>query len=219
MIEQADELIIDNHEAAKILLRVSPADYLGPFFKEPTSLSEAAKRYEVEISKYYYWVKKYRQFGLLKIAYERKRKGKSIKYYLTTAKQFIVLIGQDLSVLREYYSHAVKTYSDLIIDGQISALAQTGKQLALSLTVDQVNTINTRIELLEKDDSRVNIMDALIKSDLPAAFTTWYHMPLKYEDAKEMQKRLRDLFLEYHKKSEAKQSGYLINLAFVPYGP
>lgn len=216
MFQQAESLTISNLEAAALLIRVIPAQKLKPFFKVARTLSEASKELGVESSNLYYWIKKFMNLGLLTIAYEKKRAGSSMKYYQTPAKRFVMRLGKDLSPLSDYYGAANTAYCDDIVESKIKSFSSLESDIAVVIQTDNQGDINTTIVSLSEDEKEQSISEKMLRPNMPASYTGWYEMQLRFQDAKDFQRKLNSLMKEYESKIVQGQGRYLVQMAIVP---
>jgi len=214
MFKQAESVIIENPEALKLFRNLDLSKYLQPFFADPCTLTRASTILNIDMSSYYYWIKKFLKLGLLVISHETKRAGSSIKYYITPAKTIILKFESKLSSLRQYYDFANRDYHEEIIYNFIAAVESLNEDLGLSLGLNKHAEMNIKPVLIDKKN--VGIGQALLADNSPAAYAVWKHIPLKYHDAKELQRKLAALINEYEQKAVKEQRGHLIQVAIVP---
>lgn len=216
MLKRPETFIIKNPEANDLLANIEIAKRLLPFFIKPKSLSEAALEMNMEANSYYYWIKKFLKLGLLIIAYNKKRAGSSIKYYITPAKKIFLKADFSLNSIRGYFGQATNEYNNLITNGLVESLDSLEPAIGIMLSDYGRGALFTNIALLSKDKTAVSIRKELLKPNSPAAFSTWNHLKLKHQDAKEFQLKLASLIEEYEGKNIATQKSYYIQLAIVP---
>jgi len=216
MLERPETFIIKNSEASQLISNVETAKKLLPFFITAKSLSEAALELDIEPSSYYYWIKKFLNLGLLKIAFKKKRAGSSIKYYITPAKNIFLATDPGLIPIRDYFKQATSEYNKLISDGIVESLESLEKKLGILISNNGRGALATKVALLSSNNIPSSIRPELLKYDSPAALSVWSHLRLRHTDAKEFQAKLASLLEEYKSRSSPKQRGYFIQMAIVP---
>ncbi len=214
MYNQLETIIIDNTEATLLLKNLSLAEYLQPFFIEPRNLTQAALELNISRESYYYWIKKFLKLGLLVIAYEQKRSGSNIKYYITPAKIMILKLEKGLSSLKQFYEFANNDYNDLIIDAFISSIENLKKDIGISFGLNKQAKLNICPLLLNQENDSIEY--AMLSAKAPAAYAVWKNMQLSFSDAKELQSKLVDIINEYEHKAVPGQANYYIQVAIVP---
>ena len=216
MLERPDSYIIENPKANILLANIETAKKLLPFFLAPKSLTEAAKEMKIEANSYYYWLKKFLKLGLLVVAYEKKRTGSKIKYYITPAKTVFLKADVGLLSIKDYLIQATTEYNKAIVEGLVESLDSLEKDIGITISNNGKGALKTSIALLDKDSVPSLIRQELLKPSSPAAFSSWSHLRLKYQDAKELQLKLASLIKEYEDKSSPKQQGHYVQLSIVP---
>ena len=216
MLERPDSCIIENPKANILLANIETAKKLLPFFLAPKSLTEAAKEMEIEANSYYYWLKKFLSLGLLIVAYEKKRTGSKIKYYITPAKTLFLKADVGLVSIKDYFIQATTEYNKAIVEGLVESLDSLEKDVGIIITNNGRGALKTGIALLDKDSVPSLIRQELLKPSGPAAYSSWSHFRLTYQDAKELQLKLANLVKEYEDKSSPKQQGHYVQLSIVP---
>ncbi len=216
MFERPETFIIKNPDAISLLANIATAKRLLPFFLEPKSLSEAALEIDIEANSYYYWITKFLRLGLLIVAYNKKRAGSSIKYYITPAKKIFLKDNLGLSSMRDYFGQATSEYNYLITEGLVEALDNLEADIGIMISDYGRGSLFTNIALLSQNKTAISIRKELLKPSSPAAFASWSHLQLKYQDAKEFQAKLASLLEEYEAKNTPKQKSYYMQLAIVP---
>ena len=216
MPNRPDSIIIDNPEANKLLKNISVAKMLLPFFLAPTNLSKAAAELDIDSNRLYYWVKKFLKHGVLIVTHKKKRAGSSIKYYATPAKILILKADIGMSSIRDYFGYAVTEYNEVVKEGIVESLLSLDKDIGIMMTNNGRGALQTKVALISKNGQAISIREELLKPSSPAAFTTWYHMRLKHQDAKDLQARMATLLEEFEQKASPRLKGYYIQLAIVP---
>ena len=216
MLERPDSYIIENPKANILLANIETAKKLLPFFLAPKSLTEAAREMGIEANSYYYWLKKFLKLGLLIVAYEKKRTGSKIKYYITPAKTVFLKADVGLLSIKDYLIQATTEYNKAIVEGLVESLDSLEKDIGITITNNGRGALKTSIALLDKNSVPSLIRQELLKPSSPAAFSSWSHLRLTYQDAKELQLKIASLIKEYEDKSSPKQQGHYVQLSIVP---
>ncbi len=216
MFKQNDTVVINNSEISKLLNNSSAAKKLQPFFLTPRTLTQAAKLTGMKPASYYYWIQKFIKTGLLKVAYEEKRAGSSIKYYSTVAKKIIVKDDKKLSIIRDYFVNAVEEYNHYFAISYVESLFDLDVMLGLMFTSSEEGYLHTTLVSITDDEKGIPVGKQFEKISQPATHVSWHHLRLKFEDAKELQGKLIKLAKEYEEKSAENQPSYLMQLGLIP---
>lgn len=217
-IDRPEVMIIDNPEVMPLLKNQITLDYLKPFFEKPCSLREASKRFKVPMSSYHYWIAKFVKLGLLKIAYKKRRSGSSIKHYITTAEKIIIRLEKNPEELSEFFmftagsNRVYELFSQNITDH----VFEIERELGLLLITDKRGEFYAKIIEYDDVDAFDTVQDVMLSTGSPAVFAARREMQLRFEDAKEFQKKLLDLVNEYEDKILKGQKKYMVRIVLVP---
>ncbi len=216
MFKQNDTVVINNSKISKLLNNSSAAKNLQPFFLTPRTLTQAAKLTGKKPASYYYWIKKFINMGLLKVAYEEKRAGSNIKYYSTIAKNIIIKDDKHLNIIRDYFVNAVEEYNHFFAISYVESLFDLDKMLGLMFTSSEEGYLHTTLVSITDDGKGIPVGKQFEKMLQPATHVSWHHLQLRFQDAKELQGKLRKLAKEYEKKCVENESSYLMQLGLIP---
>ncbi len=216
MSNRPESIIIDNLEANKLLKNISVAKMLLPFFLTPVNLTKAAAELAIEPNRLYYWVKKFLNLNILTVTHKEKRAGSSIKYYATPAKTLILKADRGMCSIRDYFDHAISEYNEAVSEGIVESLLSLDQDIGIMMTSNGRGALQTRVALISKYGQAISIREELLKPNSPAAFTTWNHLRLKHQDAKELQAKMTILLEEYEQRASPHLKGYYVQMAIVP---
>ncbi|HHO56770.1 MAG TPA: hypothetical protein ENK21_10300 [Trueperaceae bacterium] len=216
MFHQAELIVLENSEANKLLTNFDSIHLLQPFFLKPRSLKEVSDEYKIPMSSYFYWIKKFLNFGLLVISEEKKRAGSSIKYYITPAKKILLKIDKDNSFMKKYYDSYSNKYdmNHKLTEQLMNSIKNRSKDLAILLRYTEQNNFHTNAVLLAGNET-LNITFEMLEPEEPAFVGIWRDMRLSATDAKELQQRMVNLIYEYDKKVSPDGERLLIQTALV----
>jgi hypothetical protein len=171
------------------------------------SLKDAAEELAVPLNRLHYWVCRFMQLGLIRVTRVEKRVGRPVKYYRASARSFLVPpelvpIGQFESI--EMYW--VKKFWASLETSAPRLLHMSG----VRVFVDAEGVMNS--QSCQSHDEAWNPLSPEVGAELNTWSNTLY---LSRDDAKELQTRLMDLFLQYTQKLGTKQ--YVIHLGLAEW--
>jgi hypothetical protein len=206
-------LEIQQPQTIAFLVNESRVSILGPFFEKPVTISEAAKKLNVSLHSIYRKVQEAEALGLVQVVQNKKRKGRSSKFYQTTAQTFFI--------------PAQHVPLELAIETQLMRFQQrwVDNLVAFALTMTDQKGIGLQISCEVK---RVKVSPSLGKrewtmlGDLePILVEEMAELALTLEDAKALQRDLARLWAEYGAKSVQgtknipQQKAYLLRLGLI----
>lgn len=218
ILSRPEVVVLEGSEVKTLLKNDTTLEYLRPFFLSPTSLQEASKGFNVPMSSFHYWIIKFTKLGLLTVAFNKKRSGSNIKFYITSAKRIIIKLEKDPHELSEYFlvhsgdDSVYMLYCQSIID----FVQEIDKDLGVMLNVEESGEFYVRLLALEGGGDYSLIENEILSPYSPASYATWREMQLRFQDAKEFRKRLADLVNEFEEKILPGQKSYRIRIVMAP---
>ena len=197
--------------AAELLLDPIMQASLLPFFADPTSVSDAARRAGIKVNTLYKRVRRFEMVGLLEVARSLPRAGKAVKLYRTTAARFRIpfhvlsadtleaqMIGGEAYWIREFRRSFNRTRYD------------DPSKVGFEVYRDEQGLI--AVETRPLGGSR----HAVGSPGEPALLDLWSdELALDFDDAKALQRELYELYLRYRTKRGAQP--YLLRLGLTPW--
>jgi hypothetical protein len=208
---KSDKLkIITDQEQADILISPKTLRQLEPFLGHPRTITQAAKETGEKANTVLSRVRRFVRLGLLEVAQDTKRKGRSIKTYQTTAEIFFVpyeaTSAESLEIaLAERDSY----WEDLL------------RKSVVKTRVEDVGSWGTRIYRDER--GRLQIQAAItpdknytmLDKNRPAVLSAWRDsVYLDFEDAKTLQREMFELLKKYQQKQGTQR--YIVRLGVAP---
>ena len=202
--------VIDDTEAADILMNPKTLRQLEPFLGKPSTISQAAHETGEKANTILARVKKFLACNLLHVVKEEKRGGRPIKHYQATADIFFVPYETTTADTLEIMMRERDLYwASLLRKGVVQA------------RVDDIGTWGTRI--YKDQRGRLQIQTAVTPdknytmqdADRPAVMSAWRDsVYLDFDDAKKLQQELFQLLKKYNQKEGAQR--YIIRLGMAP---
>jgi hypothetical protein len=202
--------IITDQEQADILISPKTLRQLEPFLGHSRTITEAAKETGEKANTVLSRVRRFVKLGLLEVAQDIKRKGRSIKTYRTTADIFFV----------PYEATSAESL-ELALAERDSYWEDLLRKSVVKTRVDDVGTWGTRIYRDER--GRLQIQAAItpdknytmLDKNRPAVLSAWRDsVYLDFEDAKTLQREMFELLKKYQQK-QGKQR-YIVRLGIAP---
>ncbi len=202
--------IITETEAADVLTQPSTLRQLEPFLARSLTITEAARETGEKANTVLSRVRRFVKLGLLEVAQDIKRKGRSIKKYRTTADVFFVPYeATSAETLEAAMAERDAYWEDLLRKNVVKA------------RVEDVGSWGTRIYRDER--GRLQIQAAitpdknytLLDKKRPAVLSAWRDsVYLDFEDAKTLQREMFELLKKYQQKQGAQR--YIVRLGIAP---
>jgi hypothetical protein len=202
--------IITGTEAADVLTQPTTLRQLEPFLARSLTVTEAAKETGEKANTVLSRVRRFVKLGLLEVAQDIKRKGRSIKKYRTTADVFFV----------PYEATSAETLEGAMAERDAYWEALLRKSV-VKARVEDVGSWGTRIYRDER--GRLQIQAAItpdknytmLDKNRPAVLSSWRDsVYLDYEDAKTLQREMFELLKKYQQKQGAQR--YIVRLGIAP---
>jgi DNA-binding MarR family transcriptional regulator len=188
--KELTSLEITQLEAAMFLVDGAQVRYLRPFFARECSLGQAAKTLKMPIANMHYWVNKMEKLGLIRQTKSVKRKGSPVKYYRSSADEFVVALKRiPTASLEELLEQRERRYIRRMYQGVARALlAHEGEWYAHYFMAGDSPTSNIKPKSGSAEDAEL--------------FSYWMPLSLKSEQAKALRAELREVQARYAKLHE-----------------
>ena len=201
-------LIVTDPKSATILRDPKQLSFIAPFLGNACTIGEVARKLDGEPSTMYRRVQRYIELGLLELAFEKQRSGKTTKFYQTSAEAFFIpnhVVKNSAVKKINWYSYWERVLSSSVEYGVNEATENWGTEIFRNeeglLKISAARSPGKLIDFLNKDEPAL----------LNAFHDTFY---LDFEDAKEMQRELYTVWQKYMGKRGAQR--YIVRLALVP---
>lgn len=206
-------------KAAELLTDWRQRRFLEPFVPGPTSMSEAADVLGVKLNALHYRVGQLIELGLLEVVSSVKRKGRAVKLYGPTAKEFFVPFASTphatvedmvrrLSALDEFLTHAVATL--------ISQAENWGVLVSQNISEKEPRLLVKLAPLDAHGTPAPRLRRTLLASSTPAVWSGEVLVKLDTETAKALQRELADLTERFEQRQRAGGQPYYVVLGMTP---
>jgi len=199
--------VLSSYQASRFITDIEKSAWLEPFMAEPKTLTEAAKVLDVNLATYSYWIKQLLEHKLIFIAHQVKRAGKSIKYYWGTAESFVFPLSY--MSIEDYYRQALEQYSQQFLHGFQQDLNDSSDDYFVEVSYDKQKEF---VYYLRHKDSKKSYWEQKLAPDQNAMLAALHSLQLSFDDAKDLQMELYQLFKKYESKTNPKASHYLVQL-------
>ncbi|MGL4608863.1 MAG: hypothetical protein ACRCYY_04130 [Trueperaceae bacterium] len=202
--------VITDKSAADVLTNPQTLRQLEPFLGRSLTVTEAAKETGEKANTVLSRVRRFVKLGLLEVAEDIKRKGRSIKKYRTTADVFFVPYEATSAETLEVAMAERDAYWEELL-----------RKSVVKARVEDVGSWGTRIYRDER--GRLQIQAAItpdknytmLDKKRPAVLSAWRDsVYLDFEDAKTLQREMFELLKKYQQKEGGQQ--YIVRLGVAP---
>ena len=208
MKEQSPRIITEA-KAADTLLNPLTLRQLEPFFA-PKSIVEAARETGEKANTVLSRVRRFIGLGLLEVASEQKRAGRSVKHYKTVAEVFFVPFEATTSESLERMMAARDSYwENLLRTGVVAARREEVGSWGTRIYRDTRGRL--QVQTAVTPDSNYTMLGG----GHPAVLSAWRDsVYLDFADAKALQQEMFALLQRYHQKQGAQR--YIVRLGMAP---
>lgn len=206
-VQSPSVLVVQTPAAARILLNPDCLTYLEPFLAQSQTITAAAKQIGCKPNTLLGWVQRLLKAGLLRVDYQARRTGRSIKHYRSSADSFFVPIA--LHDILDGHQDWFKRLS-----GQVETGLRFGYQTSPGLGGSRVyRNAKGEVSVSFAVDPDTDY-DSLQEGE-PALLTVSHDaLHLDYPQAKALQRELFALLQRYREFEGGQQ--YLLWLNLVP---
>lgn len=212
MTGPVDDEVMVVYDAAQADILTNPATlkHLEPFIRRESSVTEAARATGIKPNTMLARVRRWLQLGLLAETRIKKRAGKPVRYYRTTADAWFIPFDTTSAESLE----AGLAERDAYWENRL-------RRAVVSAREQEVGTWGTRV--YRDARGRLQLQMAVspernwtsLSSDQPAVLAAWRDgLYLDFEDAKELQREMFNLLLRFQRKNGAQR--YLLRLGLAP---
>ena len=198
--------IISNAKAADTLIKPKTLHMLEPFLARDCTIIEAAKQTNDKPNTVLSRVKRFMDYGLIEITKEKKRAGRAIKYYRSTADIFFVpyevTTAESLeTMMAERDSYWEKLLRKAVVQTRIENLGTWGTRI--------YKDSRGRLQVQTAVDPNENY--SMLDPKQAALLSSWRDsVYLDFEDAKKLQTEMFELLKRYQQKSGSQR--YILRL-------
>lgn len=207
--------VVDDADAARVLVDPEKQRFLLPFIREELSLSEAARLLKVNPSALLYQVNKLLRLGLLEVARVKPRRGRASKLYRASAERFFIPFS--LTPADTVQSLAVKTdirSERLFQEDFIASQMQFGDDWGVAIYIMEDDSLS--IDLATSREHPAEDTAFILAADYPAVWSSWLRINLSHEEAKMLQQELIALWQRYRQMRNLDEPRYTLRLGLAP---
>jgi hypothetical protein len=208
---ELQQLEITNPKACKALMDEKTLILLWPFMDQACSIKQAATLLERSVKEIFRPVQRLLGLGLLRIEREEVRRGKTIRYYVSPALEFIIPAA----------SIPFETYIEKLEGGLRQKLLQS--QLREWLDPTTGTSVRRGLRIFRTDQTvfvgAVNALGEPLdpqQPDHPLLLSVWKTYALSPANARAFHLELRDLLARFEAKIEQGQQAHIVHLAVAP---
>ncbi len=207
--------VVEDADAAQALTDPKEQRYLLPFIREELSLSEAASRLGVKPNALLYHVNKLLGLGLLEVAQIRRRKGRASKLYRASAERFFIPFSLTRADTVESLSTETSVRSERAFQRDlIAAEIGVGDDWGVAIYVMADGSLS--IDLIASREHPTEDTAFILNAHHPAVWSSWLELNLGFEEAKELQSELVDLWNRYKQLRNHDEPSYTLRLGLAP---
>jgi hypothetical protein len=204
---------IEHPKAILYLTTAETREILKPFMLGAQSVKAVAEKLGLPLNAVHYYVKQFEQVGLLQVAYLEPRRGRSIKYYQSSAQGFFVPF---VATNSEGISGFVKQQMLPYLTEFIELLAISGAAL-----IRDINQAGMRFykegESIQTDLSPRGYgfdFDEFLAPDAPALMSSIMPVRLSRQNAKKLQLEMLELLEKYMNLGGSED--YMVHIGLTP---
>ena len=200
--------MVTDEAAARVLLDAEARRWFVPFLAQSSSISAAARTLGEKPNSVLYRVKRWLELGLLEVAREELRKGRTVKHYRSTSDAFFIPHSASSSeTLVELLRDTNAPYLDTLYQSVVSAARALSSDWGV-----QLSRVGTTVKV-SAAVAPGEVYDPLNRES-PAVLEQFTRLQLDFEDAKAFQLELLNLLKNYGRKQGAQR--YVSYLALAP---
>jgi hypothetical protein len=212
-------LRIEDPEAARYLVEPSARRFLVPFIGRARTVSEVATELDVAVNAILYRVKRMMALGLVIVARTEPRRGRSVRYYRAASDTFFVPFDiTTASSFEELFRTTLQGHHDALLRSVTRAWAAMQPQVTWGVLIaGSQKGIETFAVLPELQQEELpSFFEWLVGPEGPALWDNSYPLRLALEDAKVLQRELRDLQKRYAQRQTSRGKIYLVKTTLAP---
>ena len=207
--------VVEDADAAQALTDPKEQRYLLPFIREELSLSEAASRLGVKPNALLYHVNKLLELGLLEVSQVKQRKGRASKLYRASAERFFIPFSLTQADTVESLSAETNVRSERALQRDLIA-AETKVSDDWGVAIYVMADGGLSIDLIASREHPTEDTAFILNAEHPAVWSSWLELNLSFEEAKELQNELVDLWNRYKQRSNPSELKYTLRLGLTP---
>ncbi len=200
-------LEVRDQRAVELLLNISSARNLAPFFGRENTVAMAATELSQDIKSVYRWTQRFMACGLLIQTQTVPRSGRAIRHYRTVASEFLIPVAAlPLGVLVE---------TDNMLHRQMQEALM---RVWLKNSADKPWGARVCLEggrLLINMSDGVSSGERIGEGDMPS-LTRWFPLRLALPDAQAFNRELIELEERYKARESIEAANYMVHLALAP---
>jgi hypothetical protein len=209
---------ISSRAAADFLINPASYRFLEPFLAEENTVAKAAKWLHSDPGSVLYRIKQMLALGLLVINREEQRKGRAIKYYLSSCEEFFVPFAltsiESLRELNSGFTRHFQQFFDTAYAKQLELADDLGVRIWRSPNSVGLGWSRDLVpyRLIERSQ---HFTDWPLRPEMPAIWNQHAILKLKPAHAKALQQDLAALWRKYSEMQDDDGQDHALRLALV----
>lgn len=202
--------VITDPGATKVLTNPGLLRLITPFIGREVTIGQAADEVGASPNTTYKRVMRYVDLGLLEVAREQSRAGRSIKLYRTVADVLFVPFESTPSIsLDAALKEREEYWANLLRANVVTARAEVLGTWGTRIYRDHRGRLQVQTALTPESNATT------LAPGAPAVLSAWRdNLMLDFHDAKQLQREMFDLLLKYQRKEGAQR--YIIHVGLAP---
>ena len=215
-----DWLRVDDPEAARYVVEPRARQFLEPFIGRERTASDVAAELGVATNAVLYRVQRMMALGLVTVTRTEPRRGRGVKYYRAVSDAFFAPFQvTSAASLEELFRTALQNTQDAILGSVARAWAAMESPSVVwgvyaRGSAEGLETLAVLPELPQGQSKR--FYEWLTGPEGPAVWDNTYPLRLTPEDAKALQRDLRDLQKRYAPRQVSSGKYYLVRTTIAP---
>ncbi|WP_229783912.1 hypothetical protein [Deinococcus sedimenti] len=215
---------LDDPAAARVLADAYTRQFFEPFIYRERRVSDVARELGVSTNAMLYRARQFQRLGLLVVTRTEARAGRAVQHYRASSRRYFVpFAATDAATVQALYEESLDNSRRSVLDALTRAwgeLADDPRWFGLYTAGDE-RGLHSHVLLPfppPQPPSRggAGLLDALLGDAFPALWDNTTHLHLRPEDAKALQRELRDLHRRFKALSVPDGERHLLRLTLVP---
>ncbi|WP_229784529.1 hypothetical protein [Deinococcus radiotolerans] len=218
---------LEDPAAARVLADAYTRQFFEPFIYRERRVSDVARDLGVSTNAMLYRVRQFQRLGLLEVTRTEPRAGRAVHHYRATSPRYFVPFAvTDAASVQALYEASLDNTRRSVLDALTRAwseLADDPRWFGL-YTSGTERGLDTHVLLpfppgQPQASGSGGLLDALLGDPYPAIWDNTTTLTLRPEDAKALQRELRDLHARYRARSTPDGAAHLLRLTLIPTRP
>ena len=214
--------VVDDPEAARVLMDPGARRALEPFIGRERSAQEAAREAGLPLTTLAYRVRQYLRLGLLTETGRRARAGRAVRLYRAAEALFVPFSSTELLTATMMGEAAFVEMQRRLVRSIGEAWVRAAgdqREIGLHLFRDSAGRLLRNVEPLPDPERPGGFFLDLLGQGAPAVWDSSGVIRLRHEDAKRLQHELASVVRRYIPLEASTEQAYIVRLALAPLVP